>query len=67
MDDELAAIGSANLDNRSLRLNFEVMLVTVDRPFASSVERMLSADFAQAQRLTPTTPASVLSSAYGCA
>lgn len=39
------------LDNRSL-LNFEVMLVTVDRPFASSVEHMLSADFAQAQRMT---------------
>ena len=52
VDDELAAIGSANLDNRSLRLNFEVMLVTVDRPFASSVEHMLSADFAQAQRMT---------------
>ena len=52
VDDELAAIGSANLDNRSLRLNFEVMLVTVDRPFASSVEQMLSADFAQARRLT---------------
>ncbi|OYT96871.1 MAG: cardiolipin synthase [Pseudomonas sp. PGPPP3] len=52
VDDELAAIGSANLDNRSLRLNFEVMLVTVDRPFASSVEQMLRADFAQARRLT---------------
>jgi cardiolipin synthase A/B len=52
VDDELAAIGSANLDNRSLRLNFEVMLVTVDRPFASCVEQMLSADFAQARRLT---------------
>lgn len=52
VDDELAAIGSANLDNRSLRLNFEVMLVTVDRTFASSVEKMLSADFAQARRLT---------------
>jgi cardiolipin synthase len=25
IDHELAAIGSANLDNRSLRLNFEVM------------------------------------------
>ncbi|MDO9321624.1 MAG: cardiolipin synthase [Pseudomonas sp.] len=46
IDDELAAVGSANLDNRSLRLNFEVMLLTVDRDFAQAVEQMLNADFA---------------------
>ncbi|RQZ17658.1 cardiolipin synthase [Burkholderia sp. Bp9031] len=43
-----AAIGSANLDNRSFRLNFEIMVLTVDRTFAGEVEAMLDADFAQA-------------------
>lgn len=51
IDHELAAIGSANLDNRSLRLNFEVMLLTVDRGFASSVEQMLTADFALSRQI----------------
>jgi cardiolipin synthase len=52
IDHELAAIGSANLDNRSLRLNFEVMLLTVDRDFASSVEQMLNADFALSRQIS---------------
>ena len=46
--DVLSAIGSANLDNRSFRLNFEVMLLTVDSDFAASVENMLKEDFEQA-------------------
>lgn len=53
VDDHLAAIGSANLDNRSLRLNFEVMLLTVDRGFARQVEQMLTADFALARLMGP--------------
>lgn len=51
IDREISAIGSANLDNRSFRLNFEVMLLTVDIPFASEVEQMLEQDFAQAQEI----------------
>jgi cardiolipin synthase len=35
IDDVAAAIGSANLDNRSFRLNFEIMVLTVDRGFAA--------------------------------
>jgi cardiolipin synthase len=53
IDDQLAAIGSANLDNRSLRLNFEVMLLTVDQGFAASVEQMLNADFALSRQIAP--------------
>jgi len=52
IDDELAAVGSANLDNRSLRLNFEVMLLTVDRDFASAVEQMLTDDFALSRQIS---------------
>lgn len=45
IDDVAAAIGSANLDNRSFRLNFEIMVLTVDRAFAGVVEAMLLRDF----------------------
>ncbi|MHA6346168.1 cardiolipin synthase [Roseivivax sp. CAU 1761] len=51
IDDDLAAVGSANLDNRSFRLNFELMAVLADHGFAAEVERMLEADFARAERL----------------
>ena len=50
VDDEVAAVGTANLDNRSLRLNFEVMAVAVDRTFAGQVAAMLERDFQQARR-----------------
>ncbi|MGH8401990.1 MAG: phospholipase D-like domain-containing protein, partial [Gammaproteobacteria bacterium] len=46
-----AAVGSANLDNRSFRLNFEVTVLTVDPGFAAQVAAMLEADFAQARRV----------------
>jgi cardiolipin synthase A/B len=59
LDDHLAAIGSANLDNRSLRLNFEVMLLTVDQGFAASVEQMLNADFALSRQIGPDEGAQV--------
>jgi cardiolipin synthase A/B len=48
IDSIAAAVGSANLDNRSFRLNFEIMVLTVDRRFAAEVEAMLVKDFQQA-------------------
>jgi cardiolipin synthase len=54
IDDSAAAIGSANLDNRSFRLNFEIMVLTVDPGFAAEVQAMLTDDFAQGQRVEPT-------------
>ncbi|WP_110969834.1 cardiolipin synthase [Pseudomonas huaxiensis] len=53
VDNDVAAIGSANLDNRSFRLNFEIMLVTIDAEFATKVEQMLVNDFDQAREITP--------------
>ncbi|MFM0036646.1 cardiolipin synthase [Paraburkholderia strydomiana] len=47
IDSVAAAIGSANLDNRSFRLNFEIMVLTVDHGFAQEVETMLLNDFAE--------------------
>lgn len=53
IDYGIAAIGSANLDNRSFRLNFEVTLLTFDRGFAGEVEQMLLDDFNQSVELLP--------------
>ncbi|MEZ6195787.1 MAG: cardiolipin synthase [Planctomycetota bacterium] len=52
VDDEVAAVGSANFDNRSFRLNFEITALVVDRDFAAEVEAMLRTDFENAQPWT---------------
>ena len=52
VDDDITAIGSANLDNRSFRLNFEVMLLTIDSDLAEQVEQMLLTDFARSHAQT---------------
>jgi len=44
IDDELAAIGTANFDNRSFRLNFELMLCVLDKRFAWQTRQMLESD-----------------------
>src|SRR3954471_7482136 len=45
VDDDLAAVGTANFDNRSIRLNFEVMLVFANRSFTRAVSEMFESDF----------------------
>jgi len=52
VDDHLAAVGTANLDNRSFRLNFEIIVLVEDRTFAAQVEDMLRRDF-EASAHTP--------------
>ncbi len=44
IDEEYAWVGSANMDNRSMRLNFEGNLVVRDRKFAREVAAMLEKD-----------------------
>ena len=46
VDSSCAAVGTANLDNRSFRLNFELTLLNFDPSFIKSVEDMLNNDFA---------------------
>lgn len=53
VDDHIAVVGTTNLDNRSLRLNFEVSALVVDPPFASQVAAMLEEDFAQSRKMRP--------------
>jgi len=51
VDTDIAAVGSANLDNRSFRLNFELTLFCVDLAFAEVVGRMLEEDFSRSREL----------------
>ena len=51
IDDQVATVGTANFDNRSFRLNFEITAVVVDAVFAKDVERMLETDFENARRM----------------
>ncbi len=44
IDEATAAIGTANFDNRSMRLNFEVTVLLHDIEFTKQVETMLEAD-----------------------
>jgi cardiolipin synthase A/B len=52
VDEAIAGVGTANLDNRSFRLNFEITALFDDTTVASQVERMLEADFARSHRMT---------------
>ncbi len=47
VDDDSASIGTANFDNRSFRLNFEITILVKDRDFAAEVELMLQNDLAE--------------------
>jgi cardiolipin synthase len=52
MDDRLAGVGTANFDNRSFRLNFEITVLVDDPAFAAQVDRMLQADLENSRRIT---------------
>jgi len=53
VDEQVAAVGTANFDNRSFRLNFEITGFVADRDFASQVERMFLDDFADSREMRP--------------
>jgi len=49
VDDDVATVGTANLDNRSFRLNFEITLMVVDAAFGARVKAMFEEDFARSR------------------
>ena len=49
VDSDCAAVGTANLDNRSFRLNFELTLLNFNRTFIDNVETMLKQDFSESR------------------
>ncbi len=52
MDDHIAGVGTANFDNRSFRLNFEITLLVHDPAFAGEVEAMLETDFRRSRQVS---------------
>jgi len=52
VDDDLACVGTANCDNRSFRLNFEITMAVADQDFVRSVEAMLIQDFVRCEPAT---------------
>ena len=55
VDSDAAIVGSANLDNRSLRLNFEVVAICYGDAPVQRLERMFEADLRHAVEITPKT------------
>ena len=51
IDDFGVGIGTANLDNRSFRLNFEVTLLSVNHELAATVQAMFERDFANSREV----------------
>ena len=53
IDNNVSTVGTANFDNRSFRLNFEVTAVIADEDFAKQMEQMFEDDFAHAELIDP--------------
>ena len=51
VDDMFALVGSANIDVRSLRLNYETDLAVFDEPFANRLKRIILEDIAMSSEL----------------
>ena len=52
IDDDLASVGSGNLDNRSFRLNFEIDVLINDPEFAKKLENAFEFDFEKCKEVT---------------
>ena len=52
IDDDAATVGTANFDNRSFRLNFEITALIGDREFAKEIETMFLNDFAHSYEMS---------------
>lgn len=55
MDDKLALVGSANVDVRSLRLNYETNLLVFDTESVNALKRIVLADIAQSREINLPT------------
>jgi cardiolipin synthase len=51
IDGKVATVGTANFDNRSFRLNFEITAVVADSAFASEIEEMFETDFKNSREM----------------
>jgi len=55
IDDAISGVGTANFDNRSFRLNFEVTALVADEEFAAEMEAMFESDFAHSVVIDPAS------------
>jgi len=53
LDHQAGLVGTANFDNRSFRLNFEITAVIAEPAFVADVERMFEADFVRSRQMDP--------------
>ncbi len=59
VDEDIAVVGSANMDNRSFRLNFEVAVVLYGDAPATVLAERFADDVSRAVRITHRSPAEV--------
>lgn len=52
LDKNASAVGTLNLDNRSFRLNFEIMALVLSSDFAEEMETMFLDDFRRSREMT---------------
>ena len=55
VDDEYAVFGTVNFDNRSIHLNFEMMLLIFDTDFIQDIKKLQDSYAEQCSRLDPGT------------
>ena len=55
MDDDFALFGTVNLDNRSLHLNFEMMLLVFDPAFVKALVTLMKSYEAACSVVDPAT------------
>ena len=55
VDRDAAIVGTANVDNRSLRLNFEVLAICYGNDFADELARMFEQDLTKSKAITTET------------
>ena len=55
VDDDFATVGTANFDNRSFRLNFEVTAAVAEPEFAAEMAQMFERDFANSVIIDPAS------------
>ncbi len=51
IDDAISTVGTANFDNRSFRLNFEITSIIIDADFNTEIEKMLLDDFERSREM----------------
>ena len=56
VDDDIALVGTANFDNRSFRLNFEVSMLFQDEGIAAELATLIEHEFAHAPRVRADRP-----------